>query len=418
MLVIRSDYGESRLFGPNHFETIESTLLSQPWIGRDASGFLHLVLVNYDKESQEDSELLKRVLEAALQGESEVIDYLLWRLGAADKAPCEFLSDGSKWDLRYFNSLVYQEKEASYTSDWCAPGRFLNLFTARNTVIAVWNRQGSIPDWWDGEEGERDILSTLRHVDEIKRGNESEAAYVGAYMQGIMDIYEESLDRVARCMIPVTLWNESGDIEQYGSLLGRLKNGCLSLAQGELGQARFLDRLQAMSARVEQEIGNWHNSVLSATLREIRRSAELQQQSLEVEREEAKKREHFNHVIALLGALVVGPSLVAAIYGANVSLPHQQTRLGLWFLLGGMVLAGLVVHMLIRLVGLGSLTTFGSSRTARVVSLGAITAGAIVSAAIDWTGRWPLAVALLAIVAYVLPGLWRDWRRTEADEPA
>ena len=54
------------------------------------------------------------------------------------------------------------------------------------------------------------------------------------------------------------------------------------------------------------------------------------------------RNERFQHTLTALGAILLGPGLVAAIYGANVDLPGRDRLLGTLILIVGMVTVSLI----------------------------------------------------------------------------
>src|SRR5664280_124096 len=54
------------------------------------------------------------------------------------------------------------------------------------------------------------------------------------------------------------------------------------------------------------------------------------------------RTEHFQRTLTALGAILLGPGLVAAIYGANVDLPGRDRLLGTLILIVGMVTVSLI----------------------------------------------------------------------------
>lgn len=90
-------------------------------------------------------------------------------------------------------------------------------------------------------------------------------------------------------------------------------------------QTKILSR-QAEQAQLSTEHLNVQTQILSK-----------QATQAEVVAEDAKRDSKFQEIVTFIGALVLLPALVAAIYGANVSLPSQNTTTGFVILLTSMV---------------------------------------------------------------------------------
>ena len=92
----------------------------------------------------------------------------------------------------------------------------------------------------------------------------------------------------------------------------------------------------------------------AATLRERARtglslvSAVSTSQALRIARESQRSSEHFQRVVSVLGAAVVGPALVAGVFGANTALPGQGKWWGFALMLVLMAAAAAVIFRLLK----------------------------------------------------------------------
>ncbi|WP_327039632.1 CorA family divalent cation transporter [Micromonospora maris] len=74
-------------------------------------------------------------------------------------------------------------------------------------------------------------------------------------------------------------------------------------------------------------------------------------QQFRLAQERADRDGAFQAIVGILAAVFVAPALIAAFYGANVKgLPGADAREGLWYMLLGSVLAGLISVCLILVV--------------------------------------------------------------------
>jgi len=65
------------------------------------------------------------------------------------------------------------------------------------------------------------------------------------------------------------------------------------------------------------------------------------------------RTEHFQRTLTALGAILLGPGLVAAIYGANVDLPGRDRLLDTLILIVGMVTVSLISFAVLRCIQRG-----------------------------------------------------------------
>jgi len=74
-------------------------------------------------------------------------------------------------------------------------------------------------------------------------------------------------------------------------------------------------------------------------------------QALEVAQESQASDERFQRTISILGAVIVGPALVAGVFGANTALPGKNGWWGFAIMIASMALSALVLLAILNRVG-------------------------------------------------------------------
>jgi Mg2+ and Co2+ transporter CorA len=100
-----------------------------------------------------------------------------------------------------------------------------------------------------------------------------------------------------------------------------------ALRETEAALARFSQRLRTSLALV---------------------SAVTSSRTLELQRRADEQAQRFQTAITALGSLVLGPALIAAVFGANVPLPLGDTWLGLALMLALMIISAALIWRVLR----------------------------------------------------------------------
>jgi hypothetical protein len=85
-------------------------------------------------------------------------------------------------------------------------------------------------------------------------------------------------------------------------------------------------------------------------------SAVSTSRALELARQTQSSSERFQRVASVLGAVILGPSIVTGVYGANTELPGKDTSAGFVIMVGAVILSALPLLGILRWLGAPSET--------------------------------------------------------------
>lgn len=237
--------------------------------------------------------------------------------------------------------------------------RRLRLISAERWCVAVWGARsgGGESDYQTWGLPDRSELG----ADDQQDGE----ARLAQILSAILGHIEWSVDMVD---VELECWENDflGQAAAAGVFVGpdlrRLQRQLAGLGKGVSFNQEAIRTLvrrgevQNVPVAVQRAVGEHCQELMDRSQRQrhaVRESFKLiasatAGQQFRLAQQRADRDALFYGVISILAAVFIGPGLVAAFYGANVrGLPGYDTERGLWFMLGGAVLAAVVGLLLV-----------------------------------------------------------------------
>ncbi len=175
----------------------------------------------------------------------------------------------------------------------------------------------------------------------------------GVDLDPALQIETETLKSVRRVLGEFRKRIQAQDSSRHSAIDRKWLPG-VTIAGAEDEMRSFIAQATTRVDAAAQSLRGATELLTMSQVREQLQLARRAQMEAEAARVEAKREqantERFQQVLTVLGAILLGPGLVAAIYGANVDLPGRDRLAGTVILIVGMVVVSALSLVLVRVV--------------------------------------------------------------------
>jgi Mg2+ and Co2+ transporter CorA len=265
--------------------------------------------------------------------------------GARSNAPAQ---------LRFFPTVAFRPMTEDPPRFWTVRA---TVGVIRNVVVSV-----RLPDLWWNDESERFDYTRGKALDVAQRFFPSSDDLTADDVAEAIGLQQASTARAVSENIRSRLTQiERASRREVGSSGRRDRKAKHDNASRVLDMTDTLyqlDRqLERLLRRVELNASDVLGQASSSDIAVRYRFALDELRSLEgnsrlaseaIQTAERAEREHFEFVAAIIASVILVPTLVATIYGANVKLPAEETWEGFAALAGSIVVCGVLALFLVR----------------------------------------------------------------------